>query len=281
MLKSETKIQITKLKMLDGIELKSASFLNKEFPTHFHHEWSLALIESGNEQFNLNNFEFQLNSDSLVLMAPFQPHSNRSNLDTYCKYKVIYINEDLAKFIIKKNCINYFDLINTRYEVSYNNYLIQKFKNLQNIINDSCEFQNSLSEIFVFLINENIKCQNNSNLLGNISFQNDMISFLNQNFHKKITLDEMSTIFQIDKFKLMRLFKSLVGLSPQEYLTSLRIENSKKMILENESIVNTALDSGFYDQSHFTNSFKKFVGVSPNEYRNSCNIFQDSSSLIG
>ncbi|MCX6148077.1 MAG: AraC family transcriptional regulator, partial [Candidatus Kapabacteria bacterium] len=132
-----------------------------------------------------------------------------------------------------------------------------------------------------FLINENINSQNNSNLLGNISFQNDMISFLNQNFHKKITLNEISTIFQIDKFKLLRIFKSLVGLSPQEYLTSLRIENSKKMILENESIVNTALDSGFYDQSHFTNSFKKFVGVSPNEYRKSCNIFQDSSSLIG
>jgi AraC-like DNA-binding protein len=40
-------------------------------------------------------------------------------------------------------------------------------------------------------------------------------------------------------------------------------------------LVHAALDSGFYDQSHFTNYFKYFVGITPKEYQQQCNIFQD------
>jgi len=47
------------------------------------------------------------------------------------------------------------------------------------------------------------------------------------------------------------------------------------MIRLGKPLVHAALDSGFYDQSHFTNYFKYFVGVTPKEYQIRFNIFQD------
>lgn len=52
------KVKTTKLSMLDGIELKSAMFIDKNFPSHFHQSWSLIHIEYGSENIAFNNSGF-------------------------------------------------------------------------------------------------------------------------------------------------------------------------------------------------------------------------------
>lgn len=47
------------------------------------------------------------------------------------------------------------------------------------------------------------------------------------------------------------------------------------MIGEGKTLLHAALDTGFYDQSHFSNYFKYFTGATPGEYQKGCNIFQD------
>ena len=48
------------------------------------------------------------------------------------------------------------------------------------------------------------------------------------------------------------------------------IEEAKKLMYSNLPLVQIALESGFYDQSHFSNYFLKFVGLTPQVYRKSC-----------
>ncbi|MDX2070050.1 MAG: AraC family transcriptional regulator [Haliscomenobacter sp.] len=92
--------------------------------------------------------------------------------------------------------------------------------------------------------------------------------YLGQHVKDKICLDELCTRFNCDKFNLLRQFKQYTGLSPINYLITLRIQNAKELMTSTDlPLVQIALESGFYDQSHFSNCFVKFVGLTPGEYR--------------
>lgn len=91
---------------------------------------------------------------------------------------------------------------------------------------------------------------------------------LSQHIKDKICLDELCKHFNCDKFNLLRQFKQYTGLSPINYLITLRIQSAKELMISTDlPLVQIALESGFYDQSHFSNCFVKLVGLTPGEYR--------------
>lgn len=52
---------------MGGVEVKSATFTNKNFPLHIHKSWSLAFIEAGSENTGFNDFDFLLNKNALYI----------------------------------------------------------------------------------------------------------------------------------------------------------------------------------------------------------------------
>lgn len=64
----------------------------------------------------------------------------------------------------------------------------------------------------------------------------------------------------------MKLFKSEMGLTINNYINSLRIYNSLKDI-KDKSILNAALKNGFYSQEYYSETFKKIMGVKPITYK--------------
>ncbi len=103
----------------------------------------------------------------------------------------------------------------------------------------------------------------------------DIISYLNSNFADKITLSGLERKFKMNRYKILRNFKAEIGMTPQEYIMALRMENAKKSFFEGKKIIHIALDNGFYDQSHFVHTFKRYFGITPFSYKSNCNILQD------
>jgi AraC-like DNA-binding protein len=60
-----------------------------------------------------------------------------------------------------------------------------------------------------------------------------------------------------------------VGLSPHNFQTQIRLKQAKAKLLQGQSIIDVALETGFVDQSHFTRFFKRMIGVTPGEYMSS------------
>jgi transcriptional regulator GlxA family with amidase domain len=67
---------------------------------------------------------------------------------------------------------------------------------------------------------------------------------------------------------LLRSFTKQNGISPYSYLESIRIGKAKKLLEQGIAPIDVAIQTGFTDQSHFTNFFKKFIGLTPKQYMN-------------
>jgi AraC-like DNA-binding protein len=92
--------------------------------------------------------------------------------------------------------------------------------------------------------------------------------YLDENYLKDIMLDDLAKIVQVSKYYLIRKFNDCYGLSPHQYITNLRINHSKRLLKNKKDFAGIAIESGFYDQSHFTKCFKEYTGVTPMKYKN-------------
>lgn len=95
-----------------------------------------------------------------------------------------------------------------------------------------------------------------------------IISYLNENYPCKISLDQIAQNLYLSPVYISKLFKEQTGESPINYLIKIRLDKAKEM-LENEShgsIRSVANQVGYEDVYHFSKLFKKYYGISPLNY---------------
>ena len=93
-------------------------------------------------------------------------------------------------------------------------------------------------------------------------------AYIEANYTKNITLDDLSMAVNISSYYLSRIFKENTGENFIDYLTRLRIEHAKELLSTTQySMKEIGVMSGYSDPNYFSKSFKKNVGVTPTEYR--------------
>ena len=101
-------------------------------------------------------------------------------------------------------------------------------------------------------------------------------SIINQIYYefnsKKIP--DLARESQLSLRQFERTFKSQFGLTPKSFQRIARFQNSIKTVLLNKQkdYLNTALDNGYYDQSHFIHEFRSFTHQKPLDFLNDKNF---------
>lgn len=94
------------------------------------------------------------------------------------------------------------------------------------------------------------------------------IKYVKENYADKINIEKLLKIANMSKSNFIAKFKALSRYTPMEYLTEIRIEKAKEMLIDTQNSISViAQDCGFFDCSHFTSTFKKKTGTSPMRYR--------------
>ena len=92
--------------------------------------------------------------------------------------------------------------------------------------------------------------------------------YLDENFAKKIALDDLAERYYINKYYLTRVFKEQYGVSIMDYLLSVRITEAKNLLRFSKlSAEEIGLICGIGDVYYFSRVFKKVEGISVREYR--------------
>ncbi len=95
------------------------------------------------------------------------------------------------------------------------------------------------------------------------------LEYIRLNYRRQIRVEEIAAHACMSTFHFSRLFKSSTGLSPHNYLVQYRLARSREGLRGNTSVFDTAIDTGFYDSSHFVRTFHSHMAVSPKRFRES------------
>lgn len=101
-------------------------------------------------------------------------------------------------------------------------------------------------------------------------------AFMEQHYAERIYLDQLCLCAGLSKSALLRAFARSKGVTPYSYLENIRVGKAKKLLEQGVPPVETALRTGFSDQSHFTHYFNRLIGLTPGCYRD---IFKDAEEL--
>lgn len=101
---------------------------------------------------------------------------------------------------------------------------------------------------------------------------NSVFNFVQNEFQRSITLDEVSEQMNMTKPAFCRYFKKITGKTFVNFVNTYRLTHAAKMLHEKQvSILEVSLESGFNNFSHFNKKFKAFTGRTPTQYRNELN----------
>ncbi|MCI1686509.1 AraC family transcriptional regulator [Schleiferilactobacillus harbinensis] len=97
---------------------------------------------------------------------------------------------------------------------------------------------------------------------------NQAVAFMRQNYPRRCNVTDVCTALHVSRTYLYTLFRRFVGMSPQQYLTQMRMDEAKQLLRTTDNAVDeVAARVGYKDAFTFSKAFKRAVGASPREYR--------------
>ena len=97
---------------------------------------------------------------------------------------------------------------------------------------------------------------------------NGLTRYLQEHLAEEISLTVLAEEFHLNPQYISQLFKSEIGVGFLAYLTNIRMEQAKKLLLTTSlPIAEVSEQSGYADYRVFTKAFKKTEGVTPSQYR--------------
>lgn len=106
----------------------------------------------------------------------------------------------------------------------------------------------------------------------------EVIAYIHQNIYDPLPLSRLADYAAYSPFHFSRIFKERMGLSPQYFVSALRLQKAKDLLIQtNMSIRDIGLEIGQQSLGTFTTRFTERVGVTPSHFRNSA---QQADSLF-
>ena len=91
--------------------------------------------------------------------------------------------------------------------------------------------------------------------------------FIDTNYADFIDLNNIADEACFSKFHFIRLFKTIYGHTPHQYLIRVRIENAKRFLQKGQSVSDTCMNVGFDSVSSFAALFKRYTRMGPALYK--------------
>lgn len=270
-------IRMVKYDIELNIEAYHFQGIMQKFPNHFHEYYVIGFIEKGQRFLSCKNKEYIIEPGDLLLFNPRDNHTCEQIDGKALDYRCINIQpETMSKTIFEitgKAYLPYFTP-----QVVFHSDLVAVLRELHEMIMDE-ETDFRKEEIFFFLLEQLIEEYTKETVPAGNAEQSTEVKticeYLETHYMKNITLDDLCKLTGLSKYYLLRSFTKQKGISPYSYLETIRIDKSKKMLEQGNLPIDVAMQTGFTDQSHFSNFFKKFIGLTPKQYMN---IFKDTHS---
>jgi AraC-like DNA-binding protein/mannose-6-phosphate isomerase-like protein (cupin superfamily) len=251
---------------IEALRLKG---IIQKFPNHFHEHYVIGFIESGQRKLSCKNKAYQVGPGDLLLFNPYDNHFCEQIDEKPLDYRCLNIKPEIMRGVVceitgKQDTLIFKQPVVCRCEQ------VKALKELhQMVMQEEKEFNKE--EALLFLIEQLIEEYGNWESDGDQQEVNDDIeticAYLEEHYQERITLADLCALTGCGKYYLVRAFTKTKGITPYRYLETVRINQAKQLLEKGLEPLETAHQTGFSDQSHFSNFFKEFIGITPKQYQ--------------
>ena len=240
----------------------------------WHREPELVYVMSGKAECVINGEEQTLDKGEFVLLNSEDVHLARPLEDSSCSLLfVIFSLEYIKQF---KNAVD-----GLLFDIDSVSGIKERVGGLLGKISDSYGNNSAyvsmlqiayVNQIYYLLLEHCVCYRRLPNSSGipkrDFSYAKTAISYINENYSREITLDEISSIVNLSPSYFSKYFKKVTQTSFSEYLANLRLEKAIRDMLDNNTSVSAAaLKNGFANVKSFITQCKKVYNCTPAQYK--------------
>ncbi|WP_195265504.1 response regulator [Clostridium sp. 1001275B_160808_H3] len=170
--------------------------------------------------------------------------------------------EDEIKFTITRTLLDFKEKIKQDYKLKEESLKIE-----EKII-DKIYLEENLKGVIEVLSKGLSSISKEISTSSNNSSIKRVVKYVEKNYYKDLKLENLAEIFNYNSAYLGKIFKSYTGESFNTYLDKIRIEEGKKLLVEeNLKVYEVCERIGYKNIDYFHSKFKKYVGISPLNYK--------------
>ena len=240
----------------------------------WHREPELVYVTKGSAECIVNGEELTLEEGGFILLNSEDVHLVRPVGESSCSLLSMIFSLEYIKLF--RNSVDgiLFDLESDKdVKVKINSLLGEIAKSFENKSNYNSLLQIAYVNHIYYLILEHCVCYKRLPASSGLpkrdfSYAKTAISYINENYTREITLDEISMIVNLSPSYFSKYFKKVTQISYSEYLANLRLEKAIQDMLENNTSVSAAaLRNGFANVKSFITQCKKVYKCTPAQYK--------------
>lgn len=245
---------------------------NDYIPFHWHEQLQLLWVYEGELEYNINGETIRIDKNTLLFINKYQLHSSKTIENDA---KTLCINFDIDFF--HPTVLMHF--ISPMLEVSVLDYYVikpiddleAKLKDLVSRIDGSESIFSVITlvtQAFDYMLEHiNIsKLPKETN--GEIEIFNKMLTFVQENYMKKIKVEDIANEGLINKNLCTELFQKYAKISPMKYVNRYRLYVGRQFILQTDkTIAEVSEEVGFNQYSYFIEQFRLHYALPPLQYR--------------
>ena len=251
------------------IKLFPDVYTEKLILPHFHENIEILYCTGGYGKIFYDNTTFHMKKDDIIIINPNIIHSSPLN-DEQFKYHCLLLNVDFLTENKFSENVYFEECIRSSQLSEILNNIISELK----LAEDNPMYiktpmyiprlRLNVLQLLLFLSTNHTKFFAD-NPLQNPKFDltKKTMIYIKEHFSEEITLDSLARIININKYSLTRMFKKQTQMTIFEFINLTRCTEAKKMIINGETITNTARQCGFLNLSYFTRTYKKYIGEMP------------------
>ena len=250
-----------------GVDLLSARFVTHRYNRHAHATYTVALIESGVEEFDHAGSLLRAGRGQVAFLNPEVVHTGRAGVPEGWRYLVIYPAVDVMREVAAElgatGGTPFFP--DTVVDDPAAARLLRSL-HASAARGDALASSSALRTALAAILGRHAAAPGSVRDRSAPPSVRTARALLHERLTEPPTLEELAETVGCGPFTLLRAFRSAYGLPPHAYLTNLRVQRARAMLDDGLRPADVAARVGFTDQSHLNRHFKRIVGVPPGAY---------------
>lgn len=257
----------------------------KSFPLHWHYYSEILHIKKGSIRITCNERSHVLNEGDLCYFYPLQLHEISSTEEKTVEYTIVKFDfhtltlppahqTKLYDYFIHRTSSDDFCIIIKQADLSqepittYMNHILTTYQNRDEFY--SLQMQADLYSILIEIAKKSKKEAGSATRRRNdtdFTFHH-ILEYIDTHSGESLEIQDLAAMCHMSYSHFAKLFRENYGRSCKEYITYIRLVKAQDLLLHTDYDINyIALETGFFDCSHFIRTYKKWKGITPKQER--------------